>query len=408
MWSFAVSGQLIYGVLSILSEFAGAPAQVVLAMLSCIRCDQYGAPWHSCATSYIFCLWIGLIQVPVALAQLSTVFSEDNPDLASGTFGTNGSQMCFFLILVIGYLLGRYLIEGKRRWLLLATPLVVVFYAQGFKAMWIPFVVTMGVPVLLFSRGLKAKKLLAVVLILATAVLVAVPVGMATSSQTMMFIRWEYVSDVLTSGLIWELGKIQSFANIPRLYWDSPVATLIGVGPGSFSSRAFLTFTEASPDPDAPTNVTHGYIAPVKPGVFAEKYVMPLVFKSQVLFGSWTIDGPFNSYVSLLAEVGLIGFGSYFVVYYKVFKKALITVREAGCHRNPELFAVSVAAICGLLTLAQMAFLDNWAEVSRVTIPLWLLLVPVMVSGDLGGRLGIRHPTLLRDVSAKGREGDCL
>jgi len=335
---------------------------------------------HDTQTLATLLLGIGLLQIPMSLLQLSTAFSEDNPDLASGTFGTNGSQMCFFLILVIAYLLGRYLMEASMRWLLPIIPLVIVFYAQGFKAMWLPFVVTMAVPILLFSPRVKRKKVLSVVLILVVAIFIAFPVGMATSSQTMQFMRWEYANDVLRSGAIWELGKIQAFLNISRLYRDAPLSAFVGVGPGSFSSRAFLTFTEVSPDPEAPTNVTHGYIEPIAPGVFAEKYVVPLVFKSEILFGSSTIDGPYNSYVSLMGEVGLIGFALYFLVYYRVFRRAITAAREAKRQGNPLLFAISIAAICGCLTIAQMAFLDNWVEVSRVTLPLWLLLLPVISS----------------------------
>lgn len=319
---------------------------------------------------------IGLVQIPFALIEMSSVFSEDNPDLASGTFGTNGSQMCFFVVLVIAYLLGRYLMEPRIRWLLPLPALVVVFYAQGFKAMWLPFIVTIPVAVLLCYPGSRRRKWGLVMLVVAFVLLVALPIGRVTSAQTAEFMRWDYVSDVVGSGVIWELGKIQSFSNLGRLYTDSPIAALVGVGPGSFSSRAFQTFTRVVLDPDSPT--VYGYIEPTPPGAFAEKYVVPQVFKSEVLFGSGTIDGPFNSYVALLAEVGIVGFGLYAAIYYRVFKKVMAATRKAWRERNPELFAMSVAAVCGLLTLFEMAFLDNWFEASRVTIPLWLVLIPPM------------------------------
>ncbi len=102
------------------------------------------------------------------------------------------------------------------------------------------------------------------------------------------------------------------------------------------------------------------------------------MFKSEILFGSGTIDGPFNSYVALLAEVGVVGFALYAAIYYRVSKKVLAAGQKAWGERNSELFAISLAAICGLLTLFEMAFLDNWLEASRVTIPLWLVLIPAM------------------------------
>ncbi len=321
---------------------------------------------------------IGLVQIPLSLIQLLSVFSEDNPDLASGTFGTNGSQMCFFLVLVIAYLLGRYLMESRIRWLLPVPALVVVFYAQGFKALWLPFVLTIPVGVLLCYPGNKRRKWGSVALVVAFVLLVAFPIGKVTSRQTTEFFRWEYVSDVLRSGAIWNLGKIQSFVNVGRIYTDSPIATLVGVGPGSYSSRASQTFTQVALEPDSPTNVVYGYVSPTPPGALTEKYIVPEVFKSEILFGSGTIDGPFNSYVALLAEVGVVGFALYAAIYYRVSKKVLAAGQKAWGERNSELFAISLAAICGLLTLFEMAFLDNWLEASRVTIPLWLVLIPAM------------------------------
>jgi hypothetical protein len=40
--------------------------------------------------------------------------------------------------------------------------------------------------------------------------------------------------------------------------------------------------------------------------------------------------------------------------------------------------------------LLEMAFLDNWLEVSRVTVPLWILFVPILQSTSKSGlRLGV-------------------
>jgi hypothetical protein len=336
--------------------------------------------WHEGDTQKLsnILVAIGLIQIPLSLIQMSSVFSEDNPDLASGTFGSNGSQMCFFVVLVIAYLLGRYLMDSRIRWLLPLPGLLIVFYAQGFKAMWLPLIVTIPIGVFLCYPGSKRRKWGLVLLVVAFVLLVALPIGKLSSAQTMEFMHWDYVTDVVGSGAIWELGKIQSFLNVGRLYRDSPIAAFVGVGPGSFSSRAFQTFTRVVLDPDSPTHVVYGYISPTPPGAFAEKYVVPQVFKSEVLFGSGTIDGPFNSYVALLAEVGIVGFALYAVIYCRIFRKVIAATREAWRKRNHELYAISLAAICGLLILFEMAFLDNWLETSRVTIPLWLVLIPAM------------------------------
>ena len=82
-------------------------------------------------------LLLGMIQLLIALGiQLPLSWSKSgfsNPDIVSGTFGDNNSQLCFFLILFTLLILGRYMWEqSKKHFLLILVPVFITFYAAGF------------------------------------------------------------------------------------------------------------------------------------------------------------------------------------------------------------------------------------------------------------------------------------
>jgi hypothetical protein len=322
-------------------------------------------------------IFLGVLQLPVALFELPLALRWGDPDLASGTFGTNGSQMCFFLVLVMGYILGRYLMDKRRHWLLLLVPLVALFYAQGFKAMWFAFPLDIGIVLVLVVPGSLKRRVALLAIVLVSVALLAMPLARHTSKWTMAYVKPAYIMDFVESPYLWKLGKIQSFADIWLLYKQAPLAPVLGVGPGSYSSRAFQTFVEPGPGAINPNNVTAKYITPIPPGHFAQEFVIPLMYRSVPAFGSTTIDGPFSSYVSLLAEVGLVGFFIYLLIYYRVYLEVLSVLKRAWAERDSELAGLCLAAVLGIISLSEMAFLDNWFEVSRVTVLLWLLIVAV-------------------------------
>jgi hypothetical protein len=171
---------------------------------------------------------------------------------------------------------------------------------------------------------------------------------------------------------------------------------LEGVGPGSYSSRAFRTFVLA--ETESQSNVTEGFVAAIPPPPWAAKFLMPLLDKPTYLFGSSTVDGPFSSYLSLLAEVGILGFICYLWLYLTAVKKAWSAGRAARVEMDALTFAISFAFVGGVLLLFQMALFDNWFEVSRVSISLWLLFVPLAVKRSLA--LTSSDPTVQDATSA--------
>lgn len=315
---------------------------------------------------------VGLIQIPRALA-----YSSEGADYVSGTFGTNGSQMGFFLAQVGGYMVGRYLIERKVRWLLPLPIMLIVFYASGFKVMWVSLPLTVVLVILAFTSVQPWRKILLVALIGLASGVGALVVGSRASSVTVG--NWEQVFSSELSQELTQIGKTQAILSLVSIYQEAPHAVLVGVGPGAYSSRAFQAFVNPTGN-ESMSNVTRDYVSTIEPSIWAQRYVIPLISRPGCCFlGSGTVDWPFSSYISLLSELGVVGLLAYLWAYYLVFARVWMKSRQAWRERDVQRYAVSIGGMVGLLFLAQMAFLDNWFETSRVVVPLWLMLVPLLM-----------------------------
>ena len=103
---------------------------------------------------------------------------------------------------------------------------------------------------------------------------------------------------------------------------------------------------------------------------------MPQLQNAPTFLGSRALNQPFSSYVSLLAEVGVFGFvlmvGIYGSALLRSGRMALMAMRNS--EPGDPLPALLLASTIAFLVLLQMAFLQNWLEVTRVTIPSWILL----------------------------------
>lgn len=310
---------------------------------------------------------LGILQLVLAVGQVPWALSTNNPDLASGSFGTNGSQMCFFLSLVLGYCLGQYLVTRRVRWLLLLPPLLLLYYAQGYKAMWLGLPLSIAVVLFLFIPVRTNVKVTILALIGGIGVVMVATVGIAASIGTIGFVQGLLQSDIL------QLGKVQIWVAVAELVRGDPFVLLWGVGPGSFTSRAFQYFANVFPSP-VPTWFPDYVVAPI-----TRQYVMPLFqLDRQVLLGSGNLDSPWNSYTSLLVETGLFGLIAFLAIYVVAFGRVNQTLRNAWRRQDGVAFSLAFAWLVGLVYLLQMAALDNWFENSRVTIVLWLLAVPAL------------------------------
>jgi hypothetical protein len=114
----------------------------------------------------------------------------------------------------------------------------------------------------------------------------------------------------------------------------------------------------------------------------ADKYVVSRITgrnaggTAESVGGSYAVTTPFSSYASPLAEVGVLGLVAIVSIYFGAFFHALhMTIRSLRrpSPRDP-LIGLLLGCTAGFFVLLQMAVLDNWFEVTRLTFILWALL----------------------------------
>jgi DNA-binding XRE family transcriptional regulator len=329
---------------------------------------------------------LGILQlVVVALVDFRRfVSSGGDPDLISGTFGTNAYQLVFFLLVVAALLAGVFALEPMRRISRFAPLLVlaifgVILLAQ-YRALLATTVVTMvAVGILLGHRlrGIVAVALAVVAFGVAFSyVASSYPgLGLETTATTLSQDPWTYVKE-----------RYQATRPLRRLYGDQPTAIAYGSGPGTFSSRAFQTFANAAST--SASNVQGGYAQKLTSGVYetdvSSKYVRPQQRLGPVIEGSKALSSPYSSYLSLAAEVGIAGLALIAGMYLIMLGRSLRLAKLAIARATPgdPLPALVLATAIGFLTLLQMGFLENWFEVTRVTFIAWAMLGVVMKELD--------------------------
>lgn len=304
----------------------------------------------------------GIIQIIVSILQIPYAINR-SPDLVSGTFGVNNSQMSFFLATFTFALLGTYLYNKRNKIFLYLFPLILlIFIAAGFRAMWLFFPFTIFI---LWSIGKGEKKLLQIlflsIIIIFIVTLILPIVGFQTEAFNELF-----AGDFN----FFAIGKVKAFSITVNLLLEDTQTLFLGLGPATFGSRAFKTYADLRRNITSGANVTAKYISASYMNGVALKYFIPLVHAPTVL-GSSTISEPWTSYVSNLAETGIIGTILFFLIYLRMAKFAF------KFHKNSSSlidYSVSIAAIGGIIFLFAMSIFDDWFGSSRVTIPLWLLI----------------------------------
>ena len=340
---------------------------------------------------------LGVLQfVVIALFDLPTFIASGNPDDIAGTFGGNAYQLVFFLLVFAALVAGIATFEAHRAIAKLA-PIVfgltflVVFLAQ-YRALLVSTVLAIVLVGFLlgWSRGrgflVGAFALTAFV---AGFAYVATEYPGLKFSQTVEAVRDDPAS-FLTARL--EPGR-----DVVSLYGDNARFVVTGTGPGTYSSRAWRTFAEVGSSASA-EGAAQPYASAVTGGQayrtdVAEKYVVPRLENAAVVLGSRAVTSPYSSYLALLAEVGVVGFALMLLIYLRALllsgRMTLESMRSAP-PRDP-LPAIALATTVAFFLLIQMAFLENWWEVARVTIPSWILLgVCIREAETRAERLGRR------------------
>jgi hypothetical protein len=324
-------------------------------------------------------LIVGLLLVEllvVAGIDLPTFAGSRNPDDISGTFGENAYQLVFFLIVAATLVAGISTFEKGRLAARVAPFLIggcflVIFLAQYRALLFTTAATAVLVAFLLATvrgRGLVTGTVLVTACVLGLSY-VATYFPVTKFSTTISAIRQD-------PGPYFR-GRLGPITTVTTLFADNPRFVATGTGPGTYSSRAWRTFArpdsrEGDPASGFASALTGGrrYTTDV-----SNRYTIPQYSNPDTVLGSRALQSPFSSYASLLAEVGLFGFlllvGIYVVAFLQCARMALISMRRA--EPADPLPALLLAATVGFFVLLQMAALENWLEVMRVTIPAWIL-----------------------------------
>jgi hypothetical protein len=330
---------------------------------------------HALALSQLL-VALGVLQLlVVAVIDLPRFVASGNPDVVSGTFGTNGYQMVFFLLLFSALLAGVFTFEKQRLAARLALPLFGWILLAILLAQYRALLVTTALTVLLIGLllGTRGRGIVAGTVVTASFVL-------SLSYVAQNFPGLKFAPTLATfeqSPSFYAAKRLKAADSVLSLYSDKPLAILTGSGPGTFSSRAWQTFAVANSK--SASNVQGTYVKAITGGRtyhtdVSDKYVAPLQHRA-VIGGSGAVTSPFSSYVSLLAEVGLPGFLLLIGIYVAATGRAIkMTFRRLGrAAAGVPLPALALSCAIGFLVLLQMAFLENWLEVTRITFPVWTL-----------------------------------
>jgi transcriptional regulator with XRE-family HTH domain len=322
---------------------------------------------------------LGIIElVVVAAIDLPEFLSDQNPDTITGTFGENAYQLVFFLLLFACVVAGVFTFE-RQRWVARFAPvLLVAILTVIFLAQYRALLLTTALTILAIGASLgsvRARGILVggvvVIAFLGTLSFVAKQFPVLKFADTLQTFQADpafYVSKRLTAA-----------KNAVRLLSDQPRFILTGSGPGTYSSRAWQTF--ALSNSKSRSNVAGKYVLALTGGKLydtdvSDKYTRPSINNAQSVTGSTALSSPFSSYTSLLGEVGLIGAGVMVAMYLMALVQAgrmAITALRRPRPGDP-LTALAFGSAAAFYLLVQLAFLDNWLEVTRITFFSWALL----------------------------------
>ena len=322
-------------------------------------------------------VWLGLLKLAVvALFDLPKFATSRNPDEISGTFGTNAYQLVFFLFMVAALLAGIFTLEPRRRVARFVPAVILGIFAVTLLAQYRAFLVTMVVTMLAIGLLLGTR-----IRGIFVAIVALVAFGLAFSYVASNFpsLKLNTTATTLTQNpWAYAQERYQGTRPIRNLYANMPAAIVVGSGPATFSSRAWQTF--ASAGSASASNVQGGYAQSVAGGVYStdvsKKYVTPQLELGTVVQGSRALSSPFSSYLSLAAEVGLLGLVLMGGIYVAAALRGLRLSKWEIAHadKNDPLPALALATAIGFLTLLQMGLLENWFEVTRVTFIVWIML----------------------------------
>jgi hypothetical protein len=317
---------------------------------------------------------IGWLQVVVVvLLDLPRFLATRNPDYISGTFGENAYQLTFFL------LAWNVLVVSRPSWsrfqvlaiplMLLVQALIIVIFLLAQYRSFLPFaVLTWVISYFVINRG-SARSFIAAMAGAAFFAFLFTQVALAFPE-----LRWNETLEIAArADETYQSGKVQSVLNYFQMVTDHPEALLVGTGPGTYASRGFRTFSVVGRD-DTVNGLyrslfnTEYYMTDV-----AARYVMPVI--NNYAFGAASTTVPWFSFLSIPAELGIPGLIIVLALYC-----GAVWMCWRRVHDSDSLGLLAGWTFIALLLLVQMAWLENWLEVSRLTVPVWVMFGIVLAA----------------------------
>ena len=320
---------------------------------------------------------LGLLQLAVVFfVNVPQYIATNNPDVISGTFGENAYQLVFFLLVLTGLLAAIFTFE-KRRAIARVVPvmlfaiLVVVFLAQ-FRSL----LLTTALTILLLTALLGVSRARgAVIGALALATLLVTLAYVAQNVPALKF--GSALAETRENPTLYFEKRVSTASVLGTMFGDHPRFTITGSGPGTYSSRAWRTFATTS---DSDSDVAGAYVERLTNGRpyrtdVSERYVLPQLSNAEIIDGSGAVTTPFSSYLSLTAELGVLGSGLIVALYVWALATSLRMTRVAirGAREGDSLPGLLCASTVAFFVLLQMALLENWLEVTRITFFSWIV-----------------------------------
>jgi transcriptional regulator with XRE-family HTH domain len=312
----------------------------------------------------------------VVFFEIPKFLADPNPDVISGTFGTNGYQLVFFLLISIVTLTGIYTWERQSRvakwaWLLVPAMFAVMILAQ-YRAALAIVVVTLLIVALFLGATTGRRGMIA-----GASAVVAFAVAVGLGAQHIPILKLSETLRLNPLDIALERAKV--FDQLDPLYTDNPQFIVTGSGPGTYSSRAWQTFANAGSTSES--NTVGKYVLDFTGGQVydtdvSRKYLPNPHLNHQTVSGSYAVTSPFTSYVAIPAEVGLLGLFAIVAAYGVALLSGAGRVVRLAKNIVPgdPLPALMLAPVVAIFVLMQLAVLENWFEVTRATFLAWGLL----------------------------------
>jgi transcriptional regulator with XRE-family HTH domain len=320
---------------------------------------------------------LGVAQIfVVVFFEIPKFLADPNPDVISGTFGTNAYQLVYFLLIAIVTLTGIFAWERKTRaarWapVLVAAMFGIMILAQ-YRSALVIVLVTLFVVAFFLGATTGRRGVVG-----ATSALAAFAVAIGLGAQHVPILKLSQTLQLNPVQIGLERAKV--FDQLDPLFSDTPRFMLTGTGPGTYSSRAWGTFENANST--SHSNAVGSYVLALTGGQIydtdvSRKYLPNPHLTQDTVSGSYAVTSPFSSYVSIPAEVGIFGLLSYLAIYGVALVSGAGRVMRLGKRVVPgdPLPALMLAPVVGLFVLLQLGVLQNWLEVTRITFLAWGLL----------------------------------